>query len=430
MPWAGLLDRRQALHVDPRAVGQGALGEQVAGRVAADVARVGGQVEELVGRAEDDLRLLDRRAVALEAVVDATADDPAAELSQRPANGRPAAEHGRTMLEGDLVGREVLQAGERERRAGAELDLGRAGEEGLRLAAVTPVALEAPSVAAGRPAPRRRTTSASSPIEMIVRDSRRRSGAPTAQRRTIGRSRRERRRGRGGRAPASRGPASSGRACRSRAGAAALEEAAQQIRVAAAQRRRASPGPRRRREPRARARAPSRGSRRIRRKRPLPRGAASRRRVGSAAPRAAAGPGDTAARRPGRALRRSTYVRVERVRLDRQRLEGAQPGQAIREEPVGVGRAAAATAARSPRRRRSGSGPRAPAGPARLRSSRRAAASAAPLGGHPSEPSISSLTRRLNSMAYSIGSSLVKTSRKPWTTRFVASFSVRPRLIR
>ena len=31
----------------------------------------------------------------------------------------------------------------------------------------------------------------------------------------------------------------------------------------------------------------------------------------------------------------------------------------------------------------------------------------------PSEPSISSFTRRLNSMAYSIGSSLVKTSRKP-----------------
>jgi len=33
-------------------------------------------------------------------------------------------------------------------------------------------------------------------------------------------------------------------------------------------------------------------------------------------------------------------------------------------------------------------------------------------------------------MAYSIGSSLVKTSRKPCTTRFVASFSVSPRLIR
>jgi hypothetical protein len=33
-------------------------------------------------------------------------------------------------------------------------------------------------------------------------------------------------------------------------------------------------------------------------------------------------------------------------------------------------------------------------------------------------------------MAYSIGNSFVKTSRKPWTTSFVASFSVRPRLIR
>ena len=49
---------------------------------------------------------------------------------------------------------------------------------------------------------------------------------------------------------------------------------------------------------------------------------------------------------------------------------------------------------------------------------------------HPRDPSISIFTRRLNSMAYSIGSSLVKTSRKPWTMRFCASFSVRPRLIR
>ena len=38
--------------------------------------------------------------------------------------------------------------------------------------------------------------------------------------------------------------------------------------------------------------------------------------------------------------------------------------------------------------------------------------------GQPSAPSISSLTRRLNSTAYSIGSSFVKTSRKPCTTRF------------
>ena len=49
---------------------------------------------------------------------------------------------------------------------------------------------------------------------------------------------------------------------------------------------------------------------------------------------------------------------------------------------------------------------------------------------HPSDPSISSFTSRLNSIAYSIGSSLVNTSRKPWTMRFVASFSVSPRAIR
>ena len=51
-------------------------------------------------------------------------------------------------------------------------------------------------------------------------------------------------------------------------------------------------------------------------------------------------------------------------------------------------------------------------------------------GTHPSAPSISSRISRLNSSAYSIGSSLVKTSRNPWTIRFVASFSVMPRLIR
>jgi hypothetical protein len=63
-------------------------------------------------------------------------------------------------------------------------------------------------------------------------------------------------------------------------------------------------------------------------------------------------------------------------------------------------------------------------------SGHRLAGHAVPGGDQPSEPSISSFTRRLNSMAYSIGSSLVKTSRKPWITRFWASFSVRPRLIR
>ena len=44
------IDRRKALHVGPRAVREGALREQVAGRVPAGVARVGRQVEELIGR--------------------------------------------------------------------------------------------------------------------------------------------------------------------------------------------------------------------------------------------------------------------------------------------------------------------------------------------------------------------------------------------
>src|ERR1035437_10926041 len=100
-----MLDRRQALHVGSRTIGQDGLREQVAGGVATDLARIRGQVEELIGGAEDDLRLLDRRAVALESIVDSTADDPTAQLSQRPANGRPASKHGRTMLEGAQIGR-------------------------------------------------------------------------------------------------------------------------------------------------------------------------------------------------------------------------------------------------------------------------------------------------------------------------------------
>jgi hypothetical protein len=72
------IDRRKALHIDPGTIRQSALGEQVAGGVATDVARIGSEVEELIGRAEDDLGLLDRRAVAFEGVVDPAPNDPAA----------------------------------------------------------------------------------------------------------------------------------------------------------------------------------------------------------------------------------------------------------------------------------------------------------------------------------------------------------------
>ena len=76
MPTGGLLDHDHALDEGPRLVEQGALRQQVAGRVAPDVAGVRGQVEQLVVAAEHDLDLLDRRAIALEPVVDPAADEP------------------------------------------------------------------------------------------------------------------------------------------------------------------------------------------------------------------------------------------------------------------------------------------------------------------------------------------------------------------
>src|SRR5262245_21825549 len=83
-PDGGLLDRDQALHEASRSIEQGALREQIAGRVAADVARVRRQIEELLLAAEHDLDLFDRAAIALETVVDPGADEPAAELGERP----------------------------------------------------------------------------------------------------------------------------------------------------------------------------------------------------------------------------------------------------------------------------------------------------------------------------------------------------------
>ena len=118
--------------------------------------------------------------------------------------------------------------------------------------------------------------------------------------------------------------------------------------------------------------------------------------------------------------RAPTQVDVQReevVRLDRQLVVQRERGQTVVEEPFRL----------LERRRKSGGRDSSPA------KGSFSASAMLPRNGvsrYPSAPSISSFTRRLNSMAYSIGSSLVKTSRKPWTTRFCASFSDRPRLIR
>ena len=187
MPIGGLLDRDQALEVGPRLLEQRALRQQVAGRVAADVGRVRGQVEELLLGAEHDLDLLDRAAVAGQAVVDPGADQPAAELGERPvqrrrprrcsrggAGTRPCR---RRAPGGSRPGASAVGA-ERAPRSCRRTAPGRAGRASRRRRRPT------------RPAPRRPRRCAPSPSWTSVRVRSARPGAPTAQRTTIGRSRR------------------------------------------------------------------------------------------------------------------------------------------------------------------------------------------------------------------------------------------------
>ena len=123
--------------------------------------------------------------------------------------------------------------------------------------------------------------------------------------------------------------------------------------------------------------------------------------------------------------------RVQLVGLDGQRVEGGEAGQAIGEQPFHGGRRGSHSTNGALVHERESQIRGRLRGLARRRDGGRFRCSLCfGLSRHPSEPSISSFTSRLNSMAYSIGSSFVNTSRKPWTTRLVASFSVRPRLIR
>jgi hypothetical protein len=173
-------------------------------------------------------------------------------------------------------------------------------------------------------------TSASSPIEMIVRTEERRSGRrrPSAGRPAAPG---ERRSGTRSSSRATRAPASSGRACRSRAGRSRPPAAAEQLRVARPQSASVS-----RITPASRASGESTSaatrSSRSRRMRPLLRGAAS-----AAAARTTA----AAARRARRSEAGVAQVhvrRVERVGLDRQRRRSRQPGQPVGEQPVRIGR--------------------------------------------------------------------------------------------
>src|SRR6185295_14484194 len=128
----GLLDDDHPLEIRSRAIEQGALGQQVPGRVAPDVAGVRGEIEQLVVATEHDLDLLDLRSVALQPIVDAAANEPGAELGERPAQGRALADDGIAMLERDRRLRQLLEARDLELRVPTEMDLERTGQERLR----------------------------------------------------------------------------------------------------------------------------------------------------------------------------------------------------------------------------------------------------------------------------------------------------------
>ena len=388
---------------------QRGLRQEVAGRVAADVGGVRGQVEQLVLRAEHDLDLLDRAAVALEPVVDAAADEPTTELGERPLERRRLRRSWRS------------DAGWRRRGPGQFLEA-RDDElgSGPRVTSVVPAknawrrAVRRSS--AGRRAPRRSRPRPRHRAAMNVRVEQRpiRAADGPAD---------DDRAGSGGRRPGCRrrrpGPAargSAGRTCRRRQRGRLGQQVASGLGVASERARGL--------EPDAWCRPP----RRARRWRCGPRGTRP-------APSASSAARAAAASRAGVAVTMAPHRAAPRAGRRRACTGGSsRPGGPRRHRAPRGGRRRARRA-----RRCDGVEHRLVDGQRQLieraarwagSGSRRGRRGTCGRGGHPSDPSISSFTSRLNSMAYSIGSSLVKTSRKPWTMRFVASFSVRPRLIR
>ncbi len=101
------------------------------GRVAAGVVGVRGQVEQLVLAPEHDLDLLHGAAVAEEMVVHAAADQPRAQLGERPVEGRAFTDDRAAVLEGDGRGRQLLERRHLELRIAAQGHLQRPGQQRL-----------------------------------------------------------------------------------------------------------------------------------------------------------------------------------------------------------------------------------------------------------------------------------------------------------
>ena len=93
-----------------RSLEQRRLGQQVAGRVLADVRRVGGQVEQLLVGPEHDLDLFDRAPISDEPILDAAADETAAELGERPLERGALADVRGAVLDRDHVRGQLLEA--------------------------------------------------------------------------------------------------------------------------------------------------------------------------------------------------------------------------------------------------------------------------------------------------------------------------------
>ena len=183
----GLLDRDEALHVAPGLVHERALDSRLPVVSRPTMAGVRGQVDDLLVGPEHDLDLLDRAPVAVEAVVDPAADDPAAELGEGPAQVGALADDRVAMLEDG-----------RRRRAGPGCSRPRGGRRAPRSTSSVPVnrlwGTGSPSAhAIGGPdatSSSTRSASAPAPRRTIVRVTSARSGAPAAQRTMTGWARR------------------------------------------------------------------------------------------------------------------------------------------------------------------------------------------------------------------------------------------------
>ena len=341
MPTAAAIDDDHALHERARLVQQDALGQQVAGGVAADVTGVRGQVEQLVLAAEHDLDLLHGAPIALEAVVDAAADQPRAELGERPLERwRP-----RRSPRGDAGTRRSSAAapgGSRPRACASRPRVTSSVLGEQRLAGVvrgsTPEAPSSSTIVASAPSPSVMIVSCrSAPDPRRRRTSAARSAAPGA-----------RRPGRGGGRPGSRSRGRARPACRQPGSPAPPSSSrAEAIRVTRERGAESSRGSRRRRPPRA----PGPGRPRHPRE-----GRPARQRRRAAGPRRAAlGAAGGSDVRPGVrqvGVAQIEVGRVQLVRLDRERLERRPGRDPLGAEPVGLGAFGRRAPRRAPGRRR------------------------------------------------------------------------------